>query len=211
MNRLMGTLCGVLFALVTGLVQAQSAPPAVALKYRPALIRASHVVWGINAPVAVFAAQIQQESAWREAVCSPFACGLTQFTPETADWIAGHYPEELGAEDARAARFDPQWSIQALVRYDRHLYDRIQAAGECDRMAMTLSAYNGGPGWVTRDKALAQRNGADPLRWWGHVERYSARAKWAFTENRDYPHRILYTHQPRYRGWGRTVCLEQEE
>ena len=67
---------------------------------------------------------------------------------------------------------------------------------------MTLSAYNGGLGWLQRDQRLAAQRGADPLRWWGNVERHSRRAKWAHAENRGYPRAIIYQHQPLYRDWG---------
>ncbi|MFZ5659175.1 MAG: transglycosylase SLT domain-containing protein [Pseudomonadota bacterium] len=182
--------------------------PNEALRLRADLIRNARAVWGINAPVARFAAQIQQESAWRPAARSRYAEGLAQFTPATAAWIAQAYPR-LGA----AAPYSPQWAIRALVTYDRHLYLRIlprQGRVEaCDRWAMTLSAYNGGLGWVGRDRALAARAGADPDRWWRHVERYSPRADWARRENRDYPRRILLRWEPIYRqaGWpGEAVC-----
>lgn len=147
------------------------------------------------------AAQIHQESAWRPEVCSPYACGLTQFTPATAEWIGELYGIELGPTD----RFDPRWAIRAMVRYDRHLWERISAATECDRWAMVLSSYNGGFGYLRRDIHLAASKGMDTSRWFGNVELHSTRARWAFEENRAYPRRILLTHQPRYELWGRPV------
>lgn len=182
-------------------------PPTASLKYRAELTRASQAVWGLRAPVPMFAGQIHQESAWRPEVCSPYACGLTQFTPDTAEWIAQAYGVELGSADAKQARFNPKWAIRAMVRYDKHLWDRHEdAATECDRAAFMLSGYNGGNGWTNRDKRLTLSRGGDPTRWWGHVELHSNRAGWAIRENRDYPRRILYQHQPRYATWGRVVC-----
>ncbi|TVR65441.1 MAG: lytic transglycosylase domain-containing protein [Candidatus Competibacteraceae bacterium] len=188
---------------------AQGAVPERANQYRRLLIQAAHLQFGLDAPISLFAAQVHQESAWRPAARSPFAEGLTQFTPDTSKWIASVYPQSLGP----AQPYSPKWALNAMARYNRHLYDRIlRAAADCDRWAMTLAAYNGGPGWITRDRRLAAQRGADPNRWWGHVEHHSPRARWAFKENRDYPQRIIHRHQPLYlrAGWGGpAVCLER--
>ena len=188
-----GAIVGTLLALTTCHAKAE---PKASLPYKRDVIRE-------DAPVAVFAGQIEQESAWREKVCSPFACGLAQFTPATAEWISGAYPKDLSDGDP----FNPQWAIRALVRYDRHLYDSaLPSALECDRFAFTLSGYNGGAGWVVRDRRLCRSAaGCDPSRWFGHVEKYSGRAAWAMKENRGYPKRILYDRQFHYEQWGRTI------
>lgn len=179
--------------------------PRAALQYQRTLISSARFVWGLNAPVAAMAAQVHQESGWRADARSAFASGLTQFTPDTADWISQRYSQELGENQP----LNPSWALRALARYDKFLYDRQQtAATECDRWAFTLSGYNGGEGWVNRDKRLAATRGADPSRWWGHVEKYSPRAVWAFNENRDYPRRIILQRQPPYRAWGPGVDCE---
>ena len=49
---------------------AQAQVPQPALQYRPLLTRTAHAVWGLDAPVAVFAAQVHQESAWRPSAVS---------------------------------------------------------------------------------------------------------------------------------------------
>jgi len=98
------------------------------------------------------------------------------------------------------------------VIYDHHLFDRITGtATDCDRWGMVLVAYNGGLGWLDRDRRLALSKGADAARWWGTggTEPFSQRAKWAFTENRVYPKRILLQLEPTYleAGWGgQAVC-----
>ena len=185
-------------------VDAQTIPRA-ALQYQRPLIANARAVWGLDAPIAVMAAQVHQESSWRADARSSFASGLTQFTPSTADWISQKFPEDLGANQP----LNPAWALRALARYDKYLYDRQGTIPlDCDRWAFTLSGYNGGEGWVNRDKRLTKANGADPTRWWGHVEHFSPRARWAFTENRDYPKRILLQRQPSYRVWGPGVeCL----
>ena len=59
--------------------------PAQAERYRALLIREARVVWGMDAPVATFAAQIHQESMWRsDAVSRAGAQGLAQFMPKAA-------------------------------------------------------------------------------------------------------------------------------
>lgn len=76
-------------------------------------------------------------------------------------------------------------------------------------MAMTLSAYNGGLGWLRRDVRLTKTFGLNPRLWWKHVETVNAgRAKWAIKENRGYPRRILFLLEPLYEkaGWGKGVC-----
>lgn len=174
------------------------APPPAAHQYRRELGRSARAVWGTTAPIATFAGQIHQESAWNPHARSAFAAGLTQFTPATAEWIHKTYGAELGEGGA----LNPTWALRALVRYDKHLWDRIDSPLACDRMAMTLAAYNGGLGWIYRDARLAAGEGANPKLWWGHVESYSQRATWAFDENRDYPRKILFLHQARYEAWG---------
>ncbi len=175
-----------------------------AAAYKPALIREARVQWGLNAPIPAFAGQIHQESLWKKNARSKYANGLTQFTPATERWIKNKYPRTLGWGGSS----NPRWAMRALVTYDKWLYQRIDALTDCDRFAMTLSAYNGGLGNLMKDKRLTLRRGLSPYRWWGHVEKNSRRARWAFKENRGYPRKIIYTHQRKYISWGgRKVCL----
>lgn len=178
--------------------------PRRARRYYRLLYGESRLVWGLDAPVSLFAGQIHQESGWRPDAQSPYAGGLAQFTPATADWMQDLFPSSLSGADP----YNPSWAVRALVRYDDWLYSRLksQADGipDCDRWAMALSGYNGGAGWVSRDRKLTVRAGGNPDRWWGHVANYTARADWARKENRAYPRKILYRWEPLYRsaGWG---------
>lgn len=173
-------------------------PPARSLPYKRMLIREGRAVLGLTAPISMFAAQIQTESAWRPGAHSIYAAGLAQFIPSTADAMAEKY-QELADDDP----LNPQWAIRALVRYDRDLYQPIRAISDCDRWAFTLSAYNGGPGWIARDRALCVRHGrCNPLGWWNNVERFTSRSKSNAQQNREYPRRILKLYQPAYRSWG---------
>lgn len=164
--------------------------------------------FGLNAPVALLAAQLHQESGWRSDAQSPYAQGLAQFTPSTAAWIPG-VCSDLGAPNV----WDARWSIRAQACYMRHLYGQLaDTATPCDRWAMALAAYNGGLGWLNRDRLLASAKGADYARWFANVELHSERAAWAIAENRGYPRRILLTLEPIYlaAGWpGSRTCPEQ--
>lgn len=180
-------------------------PPTAAFKYRSDVIRAARVDWGMDAPVADFAAQFHQESGWNPSARSPVgAQGLAQFMPSTADWIAGVFPALSSREP-----YNPAWAIRALVSYDRWLWQRVPVPDGCERMAMTLSAYNGGAGWVNRDRRLARARGLNDTRWFGAVETVNAgRSPAAWRENRHYPQRILHELAPRYRSWGGASCVE---
>ena len=192
--------CGSFFS------QARAAqPPQAALQYRDDVIRNARLEWGLSAPVADFAAQLHQESGWRTDAVSPVgAQGLAQFMPATADWISQLMPALSSREP-----FNPAWAIRALVSYDRWLWQRISAASDCERMAMTLSGYNGGPGWVRRDQRLAANLGLDSQRWFGHVATVNAgRNAASWRENRHYPQRILHELAPRYLTWGGGSCVD---
>lgn len=204
--RIMLWLVIVLLAwgLVAGEVFGQI--PVDAGKYKRDLTRNARLVWGLDAPIATFAAQIHQESGWRSDARSPVgATGLAQFMPKTADWISGLF---VALQDNQPS--NPAWAIRALVEYDRWLYDRVPyAANHCERMAFVLSSYNGGLGWLLKDVELTRAQGRDPRRWFGHVEHHNGgRAPWAFKENRGYPSRILIDLEQRYRndGWGIQSC-----
>lgn len=180
---------------------ASAAPPA-SLPYQRGLTRAARAVWGLEAPVPAMAAQIEQESAWSATAQSAYAQGLAQFTPSTAAWISGAYPSSLKANQP----FNPAWALRALVQYDFWLAARAGAADECHGWAMLLSAYNGGLGWLNRDKNLcAAETSCNERLWFGNVELYTARSAAAMRENRAYPRRILLTNQAHYDDWGRTI------
>ena len=163
--------------------------------------------------MSVFAAQIHTESWWRnDTVSAANAQGLAQFIPSTARWLPTVAPEV-----GRPQPFNPAWSLRACVVYDKYLWDRMSAmsAGKslvpCDRMTFTLSGYNGGAGWVNRDRNLAAKKGLDPDRWFRHVETVNAgRKASAIRENRRYVSRIMeYQHAYIRAGWGPGVsCAE---
>lgn len=177
--------------------------PASAL-YRHRVEQASARAWGVDGNAARLAAQLHQESAFRPSAKSGAgAIGIAQFMPATAKWIGTVYPRELG-------NFDPwnaQQAILAAALYDRWLYDRVAPIGggtvdQCSRWVFALRGYNGGEGWMLRErrKALAAGDNAND---WLAVEPHRVRAGWAHKENTAYPRRILLTLEPAYlaAGW----------
>lgn len=202
---LLGLMAGTVFAVACAFLLARPAqagePPRAARAYQRELTREARAVWGLEAPVAVFAAQVHQESAWNPRAMSPVgAQGLAQFMPGTARWIS-----RIDPALAENAPHDPRWALRALVVYDRHLFDRASGHTECDRIWFALRGYNGGEGHLRKEA----RNAVDEL------DRHAvdaacgtaSRSRKHCAENVGYPRRILLRHQPLYAAWGRTVCL----
>lgn len=186
-----------LLAACAGLALAQ-VPPA-AQQHKRTLTRAAHSQWGLDAPVAVFAAQVHQESAWRtDALSHVGAQGLAQFMPGTAQW----WCDRTGTAAADCQPTNPTWAMRSLVGYDKWLYDRAPAHyTPRDRMWVALRAYNGGLGHWQREAAstgLAQPSRAQVDAACGKARRAAVHCK----ENLGYPHRILVVIQPRYLQWG---------
>lgn len=183
--------------------------PQVSLQYRLRIERQAARYFGLDAPPARLAAQIHQESAWNPKAASAYAQGLTQFTPATARWLPSVCPD-VGAPDP----WDADWALRAQSCYMAWLYARIvvyRYAGPmnaCTRWNLALRGYNGGLGWLNKERLAAQRAGGDANDW-RVIERYRVRAGWAHRENVDYPRRILLRLEPAYlsSGWpGRAVC-----
>jgi soluble lytic murein transglycosylase-like protein len=163
---------------------------------------------GLGAPVALFAAQIHQESAWRDDVAegirksSVGAEGLAQFMPATAKWISELYPA-LG----KAEPYNPEWAFNAMIKYDNWLLARSKGHTSCDKWWWALRSYNGGLGHIQRES----QNAADPL------DRHSVaaacgtarRSSTHCPENTQYPERIINRWEPIYlnSGWrGQRTC-----
>ena len=200
MRNLFNWLLALLVAVLPALAFAQE-PPRAAMKYRADLVRSARLVWGLDAPVAVMAAQVHQESGWRPDARSAYAHGLAQFTPDTAEWIAGQDAALAGAETG-----NPVWALRALARYDKWLHDRVTpAAGNsdataCDRWWGALRGYNGGLGHWLKEARLAapatDRGAIDAQ--CGRASRHVSHCR----ENLAYPRQILTKWQPLYASWG---------
>lgn len=171
--------------------------PANAQKYRAQLVRAAHTQWGLDAPIAVFAAQVHQESAWRpEAVSRVGAQGMAQFMPATATWWCGK--QRIAAADCLP--HNPAWALRAMVGYNKWLYERTPGEHtHYDRVWAMLRAYNGGLGHWQAERRLAAtdtRQAIDAA--CGSARRHISHCR----ENLDYPFRIMVVLQPLYRSWG---------
>lgn len=223
----------VLFAgllLFSDVASAQVRIPQVAVTYRLAIEREAARNFGIHGSehVARLAAQVHQESGFRANAQSPYAQGLTQFTPATAKWLPQVCPA-VGAPDP----WDPQWALRAQACYMAWLHDRVGPVawgdmrlsvdapdsgatsrlkpgfvGECSRWNFALRAYNGGEGWLLRERKAAAKLGWNPNRW-EEVDHVRVRAGWAHKENVHYPRVIMLRLEPAYiaAGWsGKAVC-----
>lgn len=188
------------FLLTTIVRSCHAQVPQAAQRYRAELVRAAQTQWGLDAPIAALAAQVHQESGWNSgAVSRVGATGMAQFMPATATWWCTS--QRLSASQCTPA--NPTWALRALVGYDKWLFDRVSAVNKLNQLAFALCAYNGGLGWVNRDKLLASDLGLDKLVWFGSVETVNAGRTLAnWQENRAYPQRILRQLQPRYASWG---------
>lgn len=204
-----------IFFVFPSAVDAREFIPDSAYRHQRNLIRFAQYHYGINAEISMFAAQIHKESTWNTNARSPFADGLTQFTPETVDFVSKKFPELVSAEP-----FDPVWAIRAMLLYNKWLKDQItfwpdgpDKLLECDDWAFTLSSYNGGYGWIIRDRRLTRENGYNHNAWFNDTEWFSNRSKRAFRENRGYPKKILGVLQKLYYkgGWGghENICINR--
>ena len=167
--------------------------PRDAQQYRRDLTRNARMIWGLDAPVATFAAQIHQESGWRPDARSAYAHGLAQFTPDAAEWISGLDPALANSDTG-----NPVWALRALVRYDAWLYARVPGfrnAAPCPRMALALRGYNGGLGYLLREAKAGKP-----------CEAFRSAA--SCRENLAYPQRILTRYEPIYvrAAWGEGSC-----
>ena len=134
-------------------------------------------------------AQITVESAWRPEACSIYACGLAQFTLPTWGDIAPLTNPNCKDIDYR----DPNCSVRAQIVYMRRLLRRYEEMDSYrDRWLFSWAAYNGGPGWITKEiKRCRAIIGCHPGVWKDNVEEECVRADWACKENRSYPMKIM--------------------
>lgn len=194
-------------ALWSGICAAQIPPAAWRMQHEQR--RQAEAVWGLDAPLATLAAQIQQESGWRcDARSWAGALGCAQFMPATAGDMARRYPASL----APPQPFNASWAFRAQAQYMHDLWRGFGARGAadgCERMAFALAGYNGGEGWVIRDRRLAEARGLPAGRFFGSAQVVNAgRRTDAKAENAHYPERILRALEPRYvaAGFGRGSC-----
>lgn len=218
------------FILLLACSVAQAAAvPSQALAHAADLRGAMHEVWP-DAPIPSFLpAQIEQETcpSLKSAKCwnpraelktyREYGFGLGQFTVAyRADgsvrfnkWLELRlrYPRELSAW-TWDNRFDARLQLVAFLRMERAIWMQFAFIPDpLERVAFTLSGYNGGAGAAMQDRVLCRNTpGCDASRWFGNVERTSMKSKVPmvgygrspFAISREYPHAILVVRRPRY-------------
>ena len=183
--------------------------PSEALRYRNLIIREVHYRWGLGQKVSLFFGQIHQESNFRAEAKSRFAAGLAQFAPNTATDVQSLFPAELKelCTNQGGCPFNPAWAIRALVLWDWKLYQARDFAQGDERIAFMLADYNGGAGWINREREYCQQSGeCKPHVYFGEVQLACGksshrRADWACHENNRYPEVIIRKWQPMYDRW----------
>lgn len=191
----------VLFLSYSYISQASTRTPCA--PYQTAITAAARAVHGPGAPVALSAASLHQESSCNpRAVSRAGAQGLAQFMPGTAGDMGRHHPAECYPVDP----FSPLWAIWCRERYMQSLLrQNAAAATDCDQWVFALWGYNGGQGWVNRDRRLAEASGVDSTRYINVASFNAGRSAANFHENRTYSTRIIALQQ-RYSSWGSGIC-----
>jgi hypothetical protein len=106
-------------------------------------------------------------------------------------------------------RGNAAYQIRSVVLLNKQNWNAMKfvAANDVEKLAMMLSAYNGGLGHVLKDRKLCEvKKDCDPTRWFGNIEKDSVKKKTAlpgygksfFEINREYPVHILFTRRPKY-------------
>lgn len=141
----------VILALAWASEACAQTPPQASVRYKRVLTMIAQQEFGLSAPIAALAGQIEAESGWNPHARSPVgARGLTQFMPATAAALAQRHPVLAGE-----ALFNPVWSMRAQAIYMRELIEQVQARDACESYAFALSAYNGGLRWVYKRQQLS--------------------------------------------------------
>lgn len=162
-------------------------PPGAHL-HLPVLIREIEEHWqGVPYP-SVLAAQVEQESRWKEKATAnvpankELGVGLGQFTKtnkfDALTEIVDRYPKELSGWGWDNP-YDVQYQARALVLKNRDNYSAIKwAKDNFNRMAMMDAGYNGGMGGLQKRRSICLKTpGCDPAIWFGHMEFTSAQSR----------------------------------
>ena len=173
--------------------------PRQAAAYRGNFIRIWRFYFALAESPTIGFAQVHQESRWKADARSKYAAGLAQFTPETAADFSRLLPAEIRAAcpGKSGCPLDPNWALHALSLYDFRLHKMHSwAATNDDRWRLALASYNGGAGWIMKERARA----GGSARWQDIVDN-CMRAAASCQENREYPVRILEKWRPLYQRW----------
>jgi len=196
--------------------------PPNALIYMPVLVEEVRQHWPDFYPVHYLAGQVEQETcpSLKSKICwSPkaelktsreygFGLGQLTVTSRFNNFEAARKLHPSLADWKWEERFDARKQLRTMVLMNRNLYRSIKNThSEYCRIAMMFSAYNGGLGGLRQDRKLcAAQDDCDPGKWFGHVEKYSFRAKTKvqgygksfFEINREYVRNILCLRSEKY-------------
>lgn len=202
--------------------------PPNAHKLLPDLRTVQETIWPAAPMPSFLAAQIEQESCislthskcWNPhselKTSREYGFGLGQITISYRDDGSVRFNKfkELRQEYASLRdwtwenRYDAKYQLTAIVEMDKGIYGRVAgAATTTDRVAFTLSGYNGGESGVRQDRLLCQNTAdCDRDRWFGNVERTSLKSKsrWhgygasPFQINREYVDNVINVRRPKY-------------
>lgn len=154
-------------------------------------------------------AQIEQESSCRVHVKSwDNGIGLAQFTgKKNTEWIARTYCADLGPPRPDNA----EWSVICMERYMRSF--KNQGLTACQGLRFDEAAYNGGQGWLNKEKKKAVADGQRAENY--HVVRtycnQTGRSARACGWNREYTEHID-RRQIKYEAYdeGESLCLREQ-
>lgn len=175
-------------------VSAFAAIPQRAYLYFPILKEEHSLIWP-ESDIGIIGSQIAHESSWKEDVMRKepsgvISYGLLQVLDVTYDELKKKNPLLLKGSPSEMLR--ARMGIRAGILYDKQMWILVSFADSTvDRYAMTLSAYNGGFGWLLRDRKLAELNGYSPNKWFGNTELFSKRSVHNYKINRRYVSEIL--------------------
>ncbi len=168
--------------------------PARAAKYLPILQGEHNAIWP-ESNICIVARQIEHESAWKENATrressGAMSYGQMQVLDSTWGEIKGKYPTLLSGEPQ--VMLQAKWGIRAGLLYDLMMWNASRfAATEQDRYCFMLASYNGGQGWVERDRKLTEQSHKNKNVWFGGVESYSNRSTANYKINRKYVREIM--------------------
>ena len=226
--RILLAIVMLLSAAPAGAQDVRTYVPKGAAELLPKVVETQYRIWP-DAPMPSFlAAQIEKESCislthsrcWNpraqlrtsrewgyglgQTTIAYRADGSVRFNKQAE--LREQYASLRGWTDDK--KFDVTYQITALVEMDKGIWRRVlDAASERDRLAFTLSAYNGGESGVRQDRLLCRNtNGCDPATWFGNVEHHSLKSRTpnpgygesAFKINRGYIHQVLDVRRPKY-------------
>ena len=187
--------------LLPSVEQSRPSSPAIrrCLEDRPLIEAAARESLGVTYTAALMA-QARQESGCNPYAASRYAVGYMQFTPATGAGkiatVCRWYGQPVTKAGRKRLMRRKDWSIRCGARYMAQLRKQTSPlfiSGR-EQYAAALAAYNGGLGWIKRERRISPAKN----RYFGGVDQVCKRAAWACRENHAYPRRILDHWMPKF-------------